>query len=118
MNLITLSLDMSNQIKYWHLKTPQYETHVILGELYDELQGPLDELCETSLALYSDQADDSYSYDVQKFESKENCIKMLLTYNTAFDDAKKLFPDSTIVTLIDNVKILILGKIYKLKLDC
>lgn len=118
MNLITLSLDFSNQIKYWHLKTPEYETHVVLGELYDEIQDPLDELCEVSLAIYPDQANDSYSYDVQKFESKEACIELILKYNTAFDQAKKLFPDSTVVTLIDNLKIVMLGKVYKLRLEC
>ncbi len=56
MNLIMLSLDFSNQIEYWHLKTP------------------------------------------------EKC--------------KKLFPDLAVVTLIDNIKILLLGKIYKLRLEC
>lgn len=118
MDLITLSLDFLTQIKYWHFKTPEFETHVVLGELYDDLGGPIDELCEVSLALYPEQANDSYSYDVKKFESKEDCINYILQYNSAFDKAKKDYSDSTVVTLIDNVKIILLNKIYKLRLEC
>ena len=118
MDLITLSLDFLTQVKYWHFKTSEYETHVVLGELYDDLSGPVDELCEVSLALYPTQADKSYSYDIKAFESKEDCIDYILQYNSAYDKAKKTFSDSTVVTLIDNIKIILLNKVYKLRLEC
>jgi hypothetical protein len=118
MDLISLLLDFSHQIKFWHLKTDDYVTHVVLGELYEEIQDDLDSLLEISLVLYPDQADKGYSYDIQKYESKEVCLEYIRKNYSVLDKAKETFDDSAVVTLLDNLKIIYLNKIYKLKLEC